>query len=57
MTETVKTMLLQALELKEASIKRAQKQASARFAPVYEQELADLGEARAWVTKTKVVQG
>lgn len=54
MNEAIKTMLLQALELKEASVKRAQKAASPRFAPAYEAELGELAEARAWVTKQKV---
>lgn len=54
MNNEIKTMLLQALELKEASIRRAMKTAAnPRFSVVYEAELADLAAAEQWVRAQK----
>ena len=48
MNDNHKAIILSALELKEASIKRAQNtNKNPRFTPVYEAELADLHAARA----------
>lgn len=57
MNETIKSIILAALDLKEASTKRAAKAANAKFKPIYDSELADIGEARAWLNKQKIAAG
>lgn len=54
MTTAIKTMLLTALELKLASVKRAQNtNRNPRFNEVYAAELADVQAAIAWVNAQK----
>ena len=54
MNKAIKNMLLDALALKEASIKRAQNTSkNPRLKEVYDIEYKELYEARAWVNAQK----
>lgn len=55
MKTNIKAMLSQGLDLKEQSTKRAMNTANKNpaFRPIYEKELVDIAEAKAWLGTQK----
>lgn len=57
MQTRIKEILLEALDTKEASLKRAKHGAKPAFAAVYEVDLASCAHARAWIKDQPIDDG